>query len=284
MFKRRSSKKYVKRGRRASRTVRRVRRTARRVPAIRAMVRNEVSRAAEIKSVQYGSPYGVPSYFSTADSTTFNPDGFMYCLPGTFAGQNIAIGGQEGQRIGNSVKTKSLILTAVFNPSSYNIGTNGTPAPTEVVMWLFKLKPNITDTIGLASAIAQGSFFQSNLGNVGMSGQLSDLLYPVNPGQITLLGMRRFKLGNSAIGNSGASAGDQHFHNNDFKYNHKLVWNLTKHCPKNLTWDDTAATEPAQRKLWIVMQALRADGTPTNPSWIKTVDVNYRFTYRYTDA
>jgi len=270
--------------RRPRKFIRRAVRKPRRVSAIKRMVRKEVARTEEVKSIQYGSSIGVPSYFSTADSTTFNPDSFMYCLPGTLAGQNIAVGGQEGQRIGNSVKTKSLILTAIFHPSSYNIGTNGTPAPTEVVLWLFKLKPNITDTIGLAAAIAQGSFFQSNLGNVGMTGQLDDLLYPVNPGQISLLGMRRFKLGNSAIGNSGASAGDQHFHNNDFKYNHKLVWNLTKHCPKNLTWDDTAATEPGQRKLWIVMEALRADGTNTSSSWIRTVDVSYRFAYRYTDA
>lgn len=276
-----SKKRYARRPRKF---IRRAVRKPRRVSAIKRMVRKEVARTEEVKSVQYGSTLGTPRAFSTVSATNFNPNGIVYVLPGTFAGTNISVGGQEGQRIGNSVRTKSLVMTAMFYPSPYNVTTNPAPAPSEVVLWMFRLKPNQTDSIATVATIAAGSFFQSNLGNIGMSGQLDDIINPVNPGQISMIAMKRFKLGFSAYGNSGASASQQHFHNNDFKYNHKLTWNVTRHCPKLMSWDDTGATEPSQRKIWIIMQALGADGASTNPLWIDTCRVNFRFDYKYTDA
>lgn len=276
-------RKNVKRSRRARKSVRRTRRVARRVSPLRTMVRREIAKTEEVKSIQYGRPLGSPVNFSTVDASNFSSQAIVVCTPGTASGQDITQGTGFANRIGNKVRTKKLVLTMMFWPAPFNAVTNPVPSPTEVGLWLIKLKPTLNDNVTTVNTICQGSFLQAQNSNIGLWGTVEDLMTPINKDSVQLLGFKKLKIGYSAYGNAGTNANTQHYHNNDYNYNQKVVWDLTKHVDKNLIWDDSA-TEPTNRHIYLVMQALRADGSANGGTVTDTCTSMYRFDYDYTDA
>lgn len=282
-FRRTFRKKNVRRTRRARKSVSRARRTTRRVTPLRRLVRREIAKTEEVKSVQYGSAYATATAFSTCEAAGWGAANLWIATPGAAAGQNIGQGTTISTRVGNAVNTKRLVFTGMFYPAPYDAATNPNPCPTDVVLFAFKLKSGFgNDTASTAASLILTSFLKSNAGDVGATGQLDDLIYPVNSEVFSLYGMKRFKIGFSAYGNAGVTNIQQHYHNNDYKENHKLVWDLTKYVDKKFIWNDTGATEPSNRKLYIFAQALRADGQ--SATYTSGCLVNYRFDYTYTDA
>lgn len=278
---RRTYKKNVRRTRRPRRAVRRPVPATRRVSAVRAVVRKELVRQAEAKSIQYGTDV----VFSTIDDPLWYSRGLLVATPGTLAGGNIPCGTQDAQRIGNSVRTKRLTFRGMFFPYFHDGTDNIFPKPLEIQLMLVKVKGTalLDDPVTVAGAAAS-SFHEANNSVTGLFGDLKDFVYPENKNLFTVLGTKRFKVGNAAYESTGGSTTDYFAANNDFKYNHLVSWDLTKYVDKKFIWNDIGATEPSNKKLYIFMQAIRADGTVTSSSTgYKACQCNFRFDYTYTD-
>lgn len=279
---RRILRKNAKRTRRPRRALRRSRPRSARVGPVRTVVRKELARLVETKSAQYGGG----RTFSTVDDPQWEYRNVITCSPGTEAGYNIVVGGQDSQRIGNKIRTKRVVFRGVFLPLPYGSSVNPYPAPLEVVLWLVKVKgTSFEDNQQMMAQHVATEFLEQNNSFVPLQGNLADLVYPINKNSFTVCGSKRFKLGWANYGGQGGQNAQQYFANNDFKYNKVLTWDLTKHVDKVMVWNDNTATEPSNKKLYIVMEALRADGGTTNlgTGW-DACNLNYRIDYDYTDS
>lgn len=222
-----------------------------------------------------------PSFGTIADAN-FNPNSIWVVTPGTTAGQDIAQGSNVSQRVGNKIRTKRLVARCAFVPLGYDILSNPSSKPVDVKLWLLKIRPAEADTQANLATICSTKFFQSNSGDSGMFGDTRDLVYPPNSGVIQVLATKTFKLGNAASTGSGVSPANQYYANNDYKYNKIFNWDLTKHIDKNYVWND-AAIEPMNRRVYIVAEAIPADGSTAN-SLYQGVFGRVRFDYTYSDV
>lgn len=169
----------------------------------------------------------------------------------------IAQGTGQGDRIGNKIKTKKVVMKYILYPIGYNATTNAAPCPAEVRAFIGRNKtsPAQPPAVGV-------SLFQNGDSTNGLTDGLADMIMPLNRDTTTVYKEIRHKVGNAAIAVSGGggSTVNQHYSNNDFKLNIMRTLDVTKYVPATLTYNDgiTAPTTPASFfNIWYA----RADNT-----------------------
>ena len=106
---------------------------------------------------------------------------------------------------------------------------------------------------------------------------------PVNTDRYKVLATKTFKLGYSYYaGSNGALPNSGNFSNNDFKLNANFSFDLTKHYPKNVVFDD-ATTVPSTRGLFCMIQYVAANGGAL-PTTNYSVGSQWMLDYHYEDA
>lgn len=252
-------------------------RVPRSIPALKRMITGVVSRNVENKSMSVYQP-GI-SLYSTA-AATWDTQNIITVGLGASAGLSIQQGAGDGQRVGNSIKIKSMWWKGTIVPFAYDPTTNPNPCPQQIRLIFFYEKAAPT-----SKPTPKADFFQ--LGNTtnAVQNDLMDMIAPVNKDKYRVLGERRFKLGYSQFwgdGGGGAIPGDVakgFYANNDFKYNANFAVNLAKMLPKRVRYNDNGAT-PVSRSLFCAAILCRADGTanlaayaPVGMQWV--IDVKY---------
>lgn len=239
-----SKKTFRKNGKRPVRAKR-----SRKVSSLRKLVKKEISRAAETKIIQAEN---MGLNLNGANSGNFASN--IWTL-GPSPAMPISQGTGVGNRIGNRITTRRLTVKGHIVPLPYNEFTNGVPQPYVVKLVMFYDK---TSPTGMPNPTT--NFFQINNNNRGFTGDLVDMDWPVNVDRYRILATKTLKVGYSASNFTGYAPTYQAFQNNDFKMNGRFSFNLTKHFPKVVTFDENSSTSTSRP---IFMMAFFAAGSGT---------------------
>lgn len=252
------------------------RKTTARKMTVKRMIRREIARNVENKTIQAYN-YNFPIYHPSSTNFLNN---VMELGP---AGSAMAIsqGTGQGNRIGNTIKTKKLTWKGTIVPLPQESTTNPNPRPQQVKLWIFYDKTDPT-----AVPDPRTNFFQNGNSSKGFQDDLADLWSPVNTDRYRILTSRTFKLGYSQYAGTAATPANQGqqqaYSNNDFKYNCDFSIDLTKYYPQIVKYND-ASNAPTTRGLYALWTTVAADGAVMNAAWT-TAAAQFVQTYEYEDA
>lgn len=242
---------------------------------MRSIAKSEVSRQVEDKeyiTAITGDTIGSgPIQFGTANFITNN---IIDVSTETLNLVTQANGLTENGRIGNRIRLKSCVLRGTLNCSP----TPLTPHYLKIWVVSSKLYPN-SCTASVMEQICRTEFFNTSptSSSAGMTGQMIDLCRTVNEDTLMVYTSRVYKLGFSSLPNPGLTQAG----NNDFSYSRTFKLYLGRHMNKRIVYNDTAA-DPRNKKLFIVFEAVPADGSVgSNASYAV---LNYFFDFKYEDA
>jgi len=188
-------------------------------------------------------------------------------------------GSGQGNRVGNIIKTRKVMLNYILNPVSYDAGVNPNPAPSEVRMMLGYVK-NTPSFAPIAGDINQ--LFQAGSTSAAPVGNLKDLISVYNKDYWEIKKSWTHKLGFASNTGTGALVGAQYFSNNDFKLNVMKKIDITKLCPKTCVFNDTSGTTNT-KNLFFMFYAVSTQGATTS-NITTPVRIDYWIDYVYEDA
>lgn len=189
-------------------------------------------------------------------------------------------GVENGQRVGNRIQTKRLILRYTLNNSGYNATTNNLPFPQIVRMFFFKIKGNQTSPPALGDLVGvNAQFFDAGQLASAFTGNLQDLNQVMNGDAYTYLTHRTHKIG-YAENTQQPSTNYANGANNDYKMSVVSQIDLTKYIAKQIRYDDLGdcLTPP----IWCVVQTLNGNGTTPAITQLP-IQLNCQLEYRYID-
>lgn len=191
---------------------------------------------------------------------------------------NISQGVGQGDRIGNTIRTRKCMFNFVIRALPYSVG-NPIPVPQDVLIFFGKVK-NSRAQAPISSDFAK--LFQLGDSVQSPQSRLLDNVLTINKDWFSVVKTLRFKIGYSAVTGTGANIGANYYANNEYKWNQTLKLDLTKYCPKIVKFNDTTA-QPTNDGLWMWAMCNNADGSVNNfdPS---PIYMDYNISYTYEDA
>lgn len=233
---------------------------------LKSVVKQEIKRNTPDQENRIEGGLGLYSYPGSAHGTTMATNLWVNnnIIDVTDVWMNIAQGTGEGNRFGNVIKPRKLNFSFLLAPNQAAI-----TSPINVRMWVLTYKfginnasdadvwdsmQNFNATGGMAS-----SFFDNGNSRSGMSGNLDDLMKPVNTDAWMVYKCKTYKLGHS----STPAVGTAVYGNNDYKLNVRKTINLLPYIPKRITYNDNLSTN-LNKKVFIVFECLKADGSSNN--------------------
>lgn len=245
---------------------------------IRYIANSSLTRDYEVKTAQNYTLN--QTLVPTSDTAGFDLSNIIELGPNSST-MLINQGTGQGQRIGNKIKTKKLTVKGVLVPQPYDATTNNNPTPVQVKLFVMY---NKTDPNEPPAPALNADFYQSGNTVKGFSNDLIDLYAPINTDKYRVLATKTFKLG-VAVGSSASgtpwNAAQAYYANNDFKLNCNFSFDLTKHFPKIVNFQDNS-TEPSTRGLWLMVMYVSSSGGAYTSSQ-RVVHMQYVIDYKYTD-
>lgn len=241
-----------------------------------------IKRNAETKSIQFFIDNTAVSDYKTGQPA-FGPNS-MTVIPLTPDGffMPISQGAGQAQRIGNQIALSKVTLRGIINARTFNTDeddTNNEPMPFLFKMWIGYQKDTALNYVD--GQLPQ--FFQSGGTSVDPDGTLMDTFRKVNTDKYVVVATRTFKVGAESIINSQATTANSYnqlYANNDFKFVQQFSIDVTKHCVKNVKYNDTGLA-PMTRGLYWWYEAINPVGVnmtvnrfPCNLSY--EIDVQYK--------
>lgn len=268
-YKRRVGKKKVTKAKRSKKTYTNVKR----------LVRREIARNIEDKTIQY---YNTGANILPSSSAGFNATIIPISPFSSYL--QINQGTNQQSRIGNRIKVKSLRFRGTIYPLPFDASTNPTPYPMHIKMWLFYDR----QTPNTAPGAVGTTFLQEGSTSRGLFNDLVDLHAMVNTDRYKIFHTRAYKLGfaqnqwNATGGDIAATDIFQYGTTNDFKYNAEFNIDCTKYVPKNIIYNDNDS-QPTSRGLYCMITALNANGDPI-PASVIPAQYQYMLSIKYEDA
>jgi len=215
--------------------------------------------------------------FGTANES---PDLNVFPITPYIGGLTILQGTAQNQRIGNTIKTRKVMLNYVLRPVTYDALVTPTPQPIIVQLFLGRVK----QYKGIAPTVTDMNFlFQLGNTSTAPTGTLLDLVYIINKDDWDIKKQWTHKLGNSIYNAANGLNGlNQYFANNDYKLNYVKKVDVTKYCPATIKFDDNSATNNGNG-LFFFFQAIKANGDTGNSTNL-LAHIDYFITYEYEDA
>jgi len=217
---------------------------------VKKYVKKMIHTQIENKSVQING--GPVSFGNVLESPDFN----AYPMLPLATYWTINQGSGAGNRVGNIIKTRKVMLNYVLYPLPYDAGTNATPQPSEVRLMLGYVK-NTPSFAPIAGDINQ--LFNAGSTSQAPVGTLKDLISVYNNDYWAIKKSWTHKLGYASSTGTGGNAGQEFYANNDFKYNIVRKLNITKHCPSTCVFNDTSGTTNT-KNLFFMFYAVAANG------------------------
>jgi len=216
---------------------------------VKKYVKTQLARNLENKCMNVNGGFSFGNILESADLNAYP------MLPYTGYG-TIAQGAGQGQRIGNEVRVKKLMLNYVLRPTPYSALTNPFPEPVEVDLFLGYVNqvPGFLPVPGDMTYL-----FQNGNSTAAPFGTLRDLISTVNKDYWTIKKRWRHKIGYSSANGTGSVANTQYSNNNDFKLNVVNKLDITKLVDKKLKFLDSANTLQG-KNLFFFMEAVAAGG------------------------
>jgi len=174
----------------------------------------------------------------------------------------------KSQRIGNEVKVKRALLTGFVNLLPYNIITNPNGAPVTLKMWICSSK--VVNDISLPGTNIGLNFFDVVNSSIGFQGNMLDMLFAPNKELWKIHATKTIKLGLATNNNGVADNGS---------FSQRFSFQVGKHLG-TLKYND-GATQPTNRSLFCVFQAVYPDGSSTS---VQAAEYHYNYIVDYEDA
>jgi len=263
-------KAYARRPARKGRKVAPRKRVARK--SVAKIARSVITRMAEKKQVRYNWEWS----FGSIATGSWAGNALQPLTPlATYT--DIAQGTGQANRIGNKIRTSSLVFDGVIYPTRYNATTNPAPRPNDVMMVIFSDKedPNTFNSLTMPN------FFQSGNTSIAPTGNIIDTILPINTDRYTVHYKRMFKVGYASFDGTGSVPAAQNYNNNDYKFSCRFRVNCTKYMPKILRFNDSNNT-PNSRVIRVAFLPCYADGL-VMPTVAQTITVAANWTYQFTD-
>lgn len=214
------------------------------ISAVRQMVAKEILKKAEKKVFIQTS---TNTSITTANAS--NPT-VLYLTPTTAQGTG------DQQRIGNRIRVTNGEITGFINLLPYNAVTNPNAPPLWVKIWLCSYIRQNTNTIG--STDISTAFFQASGANNGFNGAMADMVQPVNQDSWKLYDTRMIKLGVANTNGTQPASTGAWCDNSPMSAQFRM--SIPKeHCTQ-LQYNDTTSTVSTNKNLYLVFQAVTADG------------------------
>ena len=240
---------------------------------VKAYVKKAIHVSNENKSVQLQY---TTSLYGVNGSSTLNA--FPVC---PYTGYlTVAQGVGQNGRVGNSIKTRSLMFRYVLRPLAYDATINSVPQPYEVQMLFCRVRNNPTS---IPASAEVNNLFQLNNASLGPQGTLEDLCVPFNKDYWEILKVQRHKIGYAENTGSGAQITSSYLANNDFKLNVVNSVNLTKYYPKTVKFNDTTNT-PTTKGIFLLINVISAVSSAAIPATQLPVRIHSYIDYQYEDS
>lgn len=243
-----------------------------------------ISSMAEVKTSQTTYTVSPRNQLDTQANFLLNN---VICVSPNIDINPIIQGTDQEKRIGNQIRTKYCKARIVLYPNPYSAQSNVNAKPTIVKFWCVSAKDGYYSPSEMAN-VFDISMFQEGNTSTGYTSTLVDLISPINKDQLTLHWSRTYKLGHSTMYSSpNASAGtalnEAQWSNNDYKMNHIINFDFTKHMKKTFDYNDNQTT-PNGRNLFLLVGICYADGRPfTSATTELPVGMYYTIDYGFTD-
>lgn len=238
--------------------------------AVKAYVKRTVHKNIENKTVSDKNDVDFASYLANIDlavqNISPNPSSLVI---------NSGVG--QGERVGNTITTRKLLLKYIIHPNPQDATTNPQPVPQEVIIWIGYLRNNRMKQPDLAD---YSNFFQNGSATSAPFSNLWDCMLPVNQDIFHICKTIRHKLGNSVYTDYQGIKPQNYYTNNDFKLNVTRTVDCTKYINKVLKFNDSSQVPDTGLYMW--MTAVPADGQTGFQS--KVCRMSYTVRYDYEDA
>lgn len=189
-------------------------------------------------------------------------------------------GGLQGQRIGNSIRTKRCILSVAMFSRPYSI-TTPAPQPQELLFYILSSKINNT-----VRPTTLTGLFQNGSSSSDFTSSLQDATYnksAINKDLFHIHAIIKKKQGYASWDDpTGYSALYSGYNNNDYKLNNVWQLDVTKYIPKEILYNDNSVN-PSTRLTYFYCEAVQANGTQSS-SVVDSAQMYTRVDYSYTDA
>lgn len=212
--------------------------------------------------------YAVNTNIVTA-STLTDPWNFnLLAAPG--------IGSAAGQREGVVLRPRpSCRMKLTFNLKPYDALSNPS-IPIWVRVWVVSYK--VTNVNSAAMSGVYAGFFEEGSSTVNFQSNMLDMMLPVNKNLWTVYMDRKFKLGVGSTGTGYSGAGVVY---DNSPFSRSMTINFGKWLKAPLKYIDAAGNYPNNRNMWIVVQAVNAEGTSSS---VTPCEVHYAHHFVYEDA
>lgn len=241
-------------------------------PAIKSMIKREIARNIENKSLQY---YNTGQNIYPSNHNSFLSSIFPISPYASYLA--IQQGTNSQSRIGNRIKIKKLTIKGTIHANQYNVTTNPTPCPMHVIFWILIDK---TEPVSIPAPTTD--FLQLGSTTTSLQNDLMDQWAPVNTDKYRVFAKRLYKIGYSENVGTGGLPNQGYLANNDFKFSQNFSIDVTKYLVKNVKYNDNNAT-PTTRGLFFMATAVQANGQNYS-SVTEPAQMQYVMNFDYEDA
>lgn len=187
----------------------------------------------------------------------------------------ISEGAEQGERSGVVVTPRRCVIKGFVNLKPYNASTNP-HQPIKLKMWLLSYKLANRNAATFASGTFD-EFFEGGNSAFPFQGNMLDMILPVNRQQWTVHSQRMINLG-STYGSTGSGS---IVHDNS-RFSVPFSFNVGKYLKTKLKFDDTDTDRCTNRNMWLVVQAVSAEGS-TGIAYV-TSEIHYAYEFQFEDA
>lgn len=227
------------------------------------VVKGILSRQAENK---VWADYGINQSITSAVSSVMTNKNLLPTLS-----NSTGISG----RIGNQVMVKSGYIRGHVNVLPYDATTNNQTLPVYVKMWIVSARQ--INTTALSATSIASTFFEIGGASAGPQGNMLDIDFSINKDAWIVHYSKTCKIGVGAITSTGPIGTNSYYDNSPMSV--PFYFNFGKKL-KTLKYDEST-TSPTNKSLWIVFQAVSADGT--SPSAQTKAEFHYTTRVEYED-
>lgn len=241
-------------------------------------VKNVVSNLAEKKVYRYSYSLTEVAGLNYFTGSAWGLDNGIFAVTPFQNRISITQGTTQSTRIGNKIRTHSNILDGILITQPYNLSYNAVPQPTNVLLYIFKIKGG-----GDTFDATMSGFYQNNNSSITPTSTLLDTLLEVNSDNYTVLYKRMYKVGFAENAATGNDPNNQRYTNNDYKRNVRFRIDLTKYTDKVIKYNDNSTT-PTNNILYCAIMPIPTDSyIPSAGNGIRPVGLVLNQTFTYTD-
>lgn len=184
-------------------------------------------------------------------------------------------GNEQGERSGVIVTPRRCVIKGFVNLRPYNATTNP-HQPVKLKMWVLSYKPLNRNAATLAAG-SFDNFFEGGNASFPFQGNMLDMILPVNKQEWTVYATKMINLGSTYGGTAGGSV----VHDNS-RFSVPFSFNIGKYLKQKLKFDDVDTNRATNRNMWLVVQAVSAEGS--TGIGITPAEIHYAYEFQFEDA